>query len=188
MIGAEALGKLIDGHGGHLCGVGGPRDEGGHPAQRGLLRGQGIGVRSALFGFGGTQSGLPDKDIGQQRQREEHRQRGGQAVPALQVQIGIHRRTCERGRDGQSDIPARRDHQHTEQEQRTERILGGNLLERGHRTDLGDQEQDCHDDADADRARGGAHHLRQHSMRQGSPGHRAMVAPRRDGGIGEDSR
>lgn len=53
------------------------------------IRGQ-IGLQAPLLGFGSAQPGLSHKAIGQERQSQEYREGGCEAVSTLEMEIGVH--------------------------------------------------------------------------------------------------
>ena len=150
----------------HLGGVDTPRHQRRHAAQRGLLARPGVGLPAAFLGLRRPQPGLAGQDAGQERQRKEHEDRGQGAVAVRDVEEDVDGGAHERRRHREAEVPARRDHQHAEQEQRAVGVVRCGAPHEHHEGDLADDEADSDHDAPAQRPRGRAQNQREHPSAQ----------------------
>ncbi len=127
--------------------------------------GQLISLTTTLIRFCGAQPGLPDKDIGQQRERQEDDDSGSQAAASLgDMDPHVGKRAGQRCRQRQAEPPPRRHHQNSEQEHRTEGGVRGNPHEQMYEKDFGGDKHRGGDHAPLRRRRVGPQHQRQQAV------------------------
>jgi hypothetical protein len=167
----KTSGQLLSHRGEHLGRRHRTCDQRRDASQCSLLVGEHANSVPAFFGlpaapicFGGAQSGLAREDIGQQRDRHEDDDRypvlsrdGEDAPVGVEMNERVDKSARHRRRHRQSESPAGRDHENTEQEDNTKGHPRKDPLERVRQNCLRNDEGCGDRDADSERWGRGAH-------------------------------